>query len=185
MADNISLKTTQRGLNSCSNHDTNDHLGFLEGKASSNISSSRSIEERDIHGHASVDDDVEWDDEIGEEEENKLALGLIGCIWTERNINPTAFMNTIKSIWAPKFGLEISNIGKNVYQFQFHHWRAKRKVMDGQPWHFDHHAVILGELGDLEKPSAADLFFLPVWVRFYDVPFKGRNNGGECYYFRE
>lgn len=48
---------------------------------------------------------------MGEEEENKLALGLIGRIWTKRNVNPNAFMNIIKSIWALKYGLEISDIG--------------------------------------------------------------------------
>lgn len=117
---------------------------------------------------------------MGEEEEKKLALGLIGIIWTERNFNSNAFMNTIKSIWALKHGLEISNIGKNKFQFQFHHWRDKKKVLDGQPWHFDHYALLFEEINDLEKPSETDLFQLPVWVRFYDIPFKGRHNEGNA-----
>lgn len=89
-------------------------------------------------------------------------------------------MSTIKGIWALKHGLEISIIGKNLYQFQFHHWQDKKKVVEGQPGHFDHYALILGELGDMEKPSEIDLFFLPVWVRFYDIPFKGRQNEGNA-----
>lgn len=77
-----------------------------------------------------------------------------------------------------KFGLEISNIGKNKFQFQFHHWRDKRRVLEGQPWHFDHYALLLGELNELEKPSEAELCMLPVWARFYDVSFKERQNEG-------
>lgn len=124
------------------------------------------------------EEEVIWEDDVGEEEEKKLALGLIGKIWTARTVNPNAFMNTIKGIWMLKHGLEISNIGKNMYQFQFHHWRDQKKVVKGQPWHFDHYALLLGELGDMEKPSATVLFHLPVWARFYDISFKGRQNKG-------
>lgn len=122
------------------------------------------------------DDDVEWEDQVGDEEENKLQLGLVGRIWTERNVNPGAFMNTIKSIWALKFGMEISNIGKNKFLFQFHHWRDKKKVLDGQPWHFDHYALLLGEVRGMDTPSEINLYHLPVWARFYNVPFKGCQN---------
>lgn len=126
------------------------------------------------------EDGVVWEDDVGEEEEKKLALGLIGRIWTKRTVNPNAFMSTIKNIWALKHGIKTSNIGKNKYLFQFHHWRDKRKVVEGQPWHFDHYAILLGELGEIEKPSEAVLFRLPIWVRFYDVPFKGRYNEGNA-----
>lgn len=109
-----------------------------------------------------------------------MALGLISKIWTERNVNPNAFMNTINSIWALKNGLEISSIGKNKFRFQFHHWRDNKKVLDGQPWHFNHYALLLGEIQELEKLSEAELFHLPIWVRFYDIPFKGRQNDGNA-----
>lgn len=125
--------------NLCSNPNSNSaDKTFLEPEDLSNILSGQRNEDGYLHKEGSDDDDVEWEDEVGEEEEHKLALGLIGRLWTERNVNPNAFMNTIKSLWALKHGLEISLIGKNKFQFQFHHWRDKRKVVDGQPWHFDH-----------------------------------------------
>lgn len=52
--------------------------------------------------------------------------------------------------------------------------------MKGQPWHFDHYALVLGELNDLENPFEAELCMLPVWARFHDVPFKGRQNEGNA-----
>jgi uncharacterized protein DUF4283 len=100
-----------------------------------------------LHPDSEDEEEVVWEDDVGEEEEKRLALGLIGHIWTERTVNSNAFMNTIKSIWALKYGIEISNIGRNKYQFQFHHWKDKRKVLEGQPWHFDHYAFLLGEVG--------------------------------------
>lgn len=32
-----------------------------------------------------------WEDDVGEEEERKMALGLAGKIWMERTVNPNAF----------------------------------------------------------------------------------------------
>lgn len=153
--------------------DNLDHGKGIIREASS--SSKQSDPSLSIHG-SDDEEEVIWEDDIGKDEANRLALGLICKIWTSRMVNPNAFISTINGIWALKHGLEISNIGKNLYQLQFHHWRDKNKVVDGQPWHFDHHALIMGDIGDLEKPSEADLYWLLVWVRFYDIPFKGRQN---------
>ncbi|XP_021741925.1 uncharacterized protein LOC110708126 [Chenopodium quinoa] len=76
----------------------------------------------------------------------------------------------------PKHGVDISNIGKNRFLFQFYHWRDKQRVLDEQPWHFDRHALILGETTDSVKPSDIELFHLPMWIRVYNLPFKGRLN---------
>lgn len=134
-----------KALNSCSNLHSGNGDSFLEREVSRGSFSGQN--NGDVVGHRSEseDEEVVWADEVGEDEENQLALGMIGRIWTECNVNPNAFMNTIKGIWALKYGLEISNIGKNMFQFQFHHWRDKQKVIEGQPWHFDHYALLLGE----------------------------------------
>ncbi|KAL2930751.1 Leukocyte antigen CD37 [Bienertia sinuspersici] len=81
--------------------------------------------------------EVEWVDDGVEDEEARIQLSLVGKMWTERHINANAFMSTMRNIWQPKHGVEITNIGKNTYVFQFFHWRDKAKVVDGQPWHFD------------------------------------------------
>lgn len=120
------------------------------------------------------DDAIEWKEDDGEDEEARIELGLVGKIWTKRSINATAFMNTIKKAWQLTHGLDISSIGENTYVFQFHHWRDKLRVIEEKPWHFDRHAILLSDItGDI-KPSEMELFELPMWVRVYNLPFKGR-----------
>ena len=119
---------------------------------------------------------VVWVDEGEDEEEARLALGVVGKIWTDRHINVNAFMSTMKNVWQPASGVDISNIGPNTYVFQFHHWRDKQRVMERQPWHFDNHAIILGDITGNTKPSDMELWELPMWVRVYNLPFKGRLN---------
>lgn len=49
-------------------------------------------------------------------------------------------------------------------------------MVEGQPWHFDNHAILLGDIEGNSKPSDLELYQLPMWVRVYNLPFKGRLN---------
>ncbi|KAL2895369.1 GTPase Der [Bienertia sinuspersici] len=98
-------------------------------------------------------ENIEWIEEGEEEDDARVELGLVGRLWTNRNVNINAFMSTIKNAWQPKHGVEISNIGKNMFVFQFHHWRDKHRVIEDQPWHFDWHALLLGDVDSSGKPS--------------------------------
>ena len=120
------------------------------------------------------EDAIDWVEGETEAEDDRVELGLVGKIWTGRHINVNAFMATIKNIWQPKHGLDISAMGKNMFAFQFYHWRDKQRVLEGQPWHFDHHALLLEEIDESIRPSDMEIFAFPMWVRVYNLPFKGR-----------
>ncbi|XP_021738181.1 uncharacterized protein LOC110704670 [Chenopodium quinoa] len=119
---------------------------------------------------------VVWEEDGVAEDEERVELRLVGKIWTDRHINVSAFMNTVRTIWQPKHGLDISSSGKNLFAFQFYHWKDKQRVIEGQPWHFDRHVLVLGEIEGNKKPSEMELHEFPMWVRVYNLPFKGRLN---------
>ncbi|KAL2933269.1 hypothetical protein RDABS01_016388 [Bienertia sinuspersici] len=122
------------------------------------------------------DDSIDWVFEGENDEEQKLALAMVVKVLTDRNINSNAFISTIKKVWRPFHNLEASNVGKNLFFFQFFHWRDKQRVMENQPWHFDRHVLLLGDVDGSTKPSDLDLSRLPIWARVYDLPFAGRKN---------
>lgn len=122
------------------------------------------------------EEEVLWDDEGDEGQEDRLSLALVGKIWSNRSINPNAFITTMKGIWVTRYGLDINHVGKNTFQFQFFHWKDKEKILAGQPWHFDKFSILFGELENITNLSDIQLFHIPMWVRYYDVPFKGRSN---------
>lgn len=76
---------------------------------------------------------MEWEEDGEEDEKARFKLGVVGKIWTTRNINVNAFMTTIKNVWQLKHGMDISNVGKNMYVFQFYHWKDKARILEGQP----------------------------------------------------
>ncbi|KAJ4848846.1 hypothetical protein Tsubulata_018507 [Turnera subulata] len=86
-----------------------------------------------------------------EEEEVDLSasLCLVAKLWTERPFNARAFMNTMKQIWRPVHGVEVSQPDRNLFVFQFFHWRDKQRILDQEPWNFDDQVVLIKELSAL------------------------------------
>ncbi|KAJ4841493.1 hypothetical protein Tsubulata_011851 [Turnera subulata] len=72
----------------------------------------------------------------------KPTLILVGKLWSERGFNGRAFMQTMTLLWAVKKDLQISELAKNLFMFKFTDERDKKKVLDGELWHFDHHVLI-------------------------------------------
>uniref|UniRef100_A0A803MTJ7 Amino acid transporter transmembrane domain-containing protein n=1 Tax=Chenopodium quinoa TaxID=63459 RepID=A0A803MTJ7_CHEQI len=106
--------------------------------------------------------EIDWIDE-GEEEEEvaKIELGVVGKVWTDRNINANTLISLMQKIWKPKHGLEANCVGKNLFIFQFHHWKDKAFVMDSQPWHFDHHVIVLSDVEGNTRISDVQLYYIP------------------------
>lgn len=115
-------------------------------------------EKEEMHGS---DDVCEWVEHGNDEEDDRISLGLVGKLWSERILNPTAL---------------VKMIGKNLFQFQFYHWRDKEKVIKGQPWHFDKVALLLADMDAALKPADIQFFTLPIWVKMYNILFRGRGN---------
>lgn len=125
-----------------------------------------------------VEEEVEW--EVGEEDikdaKISLMIMIIGKLWTRRNVNPNALMATIKNVRHPHHGLEAKSLGHNKFSFQFFHWRDKKHILHKQPWHFERHALCLCEIEGDALSSEVNPHHIPMWVRLYDLPFKGRSN---------
>uniref|UniRef100_A0A803MR69 Reverse transcriptase zinc-binding domain-containing protein n=1 Tax=Chenopodium quinoa TaxID=63459 RepID=A0A803MR69_CHEQI len=51
--------------------------------------------------------DVVEVEDAEEDEDARVELGLVGKLWTNRNVNVNAFISTMKNVWQPKHGLEI------------------------------------------------------------------------------
>lgn len=63
----------------------------------------------------------------------KESYVLIGRFLTEKNINFTAMQIVLASIWRPKEGVEIHDLGGMHYSFVFYHPLDVQKVVEGGP----------------------------------------------------
>ncbi|KAL8507729.1 hypothetical protein ACS0TY_018321 [Phlomoides rotata] len=62
--------------------------------------------------------------------------------------------NRIASIWRPKKGLYVKDIGEGRYVFQFFHIMDMKRIEDGSPWSFGTYLLLLHRL-DKEGSSTA------------------------------
>lgn len=56
---------------------------------------------------------------------------LVGRFLTDKNINFNAMRNVLSSLWRPKEGMEIHDLGASRYSFVFYHKLDLQKVIDG------------------------------------------------------
>ncbi|XVF55830.1 hypothetical protein PTKIN_Ptkin06aG0068000 [Pterospermum kingtungense] len=49
-------------------------------------------------------------------------------------------------IWQPRRGVNIKDLGSQIYMFQFYHVVDLQRVYDGGPWSFNNHLLVLHKL---------------------------------------
>lgn len=115
-----------------------------------------------------------FDEEVGTDSGQDIALSLVGKVLTVRSFNFEALKRTLNQIWAISNGALFRTIENGFFVVQFASLRDKSKVMAGRPWTFDQNLVLLNEIeGDLQ-PSNLSLTRCPFWVRLYNLPLAYR-----------
>lgn len=106
----------------------------------------------------------------GAPEQKKETYVLVGRFLTEKNINFSAMQNVLASLWRPREGMEIHDIGGHRYSFVFFHVLDLKKVIEGGPWTFEQNLLIYHKLGEKEDPHLVPLNQTDMWVQIYDLP---------------
>ena len=84
---------------------------------------------------------------------------LVGTFLADPSLNFNVMKHKMDSIWRPGRGINIKDLGSRLILFQFYHLIDLRRVMDGGPWSFDNHLLVLHELKSDESPAEVPLYF--------------------------
>lgn len=103
-------------------------------------------------------------------QEKKTTYVLVGRFLTENNINFQAMQNVMASLWRPKEGMEIQDIGGYKYSFVFYHIMDLRKVIEGGPWSFEQNTLVYKQVNGTEDLQTMELNKVEIWVQVHDVP---------------
>lgn len=96
--------------------------------------------------------------------EQQQAYVLIGRFLTEKNINFNAMQNVMASLWRPKEGMEVNDIGGMRYSFTFFHKMDIHKVIDEGPWSFEQATLLTHQLEMGEDPCTVKMQDVEMWV---------------------
>ncbi|XP_074356269.1 uncharacterized protein LOC141695969 [Apium graveolens] len=133
---------------------------------------SSSVNMEDMYSRLSLEEEEEGGVVIGVEDvgRQKDSFVLIGRFLTDRNINFQAMQNVLASLWRPKEGVEIRDIGGQRFSFVFYHKLDLQKVIEGGPWTFEQSLLLHQSLKANEDPQRVQLNTMDIWVQIYDLP---------------
>lgn len=119
------------------------------------------------------DDEEEVLDFQGQATQERRAdvnLCLVGRFLTHKTIRVHMMKERMATIWEPVRGVSIKEVEKGIFVFQFFHRMDMQKVLNGGPWSFDNHLLILGQIGANETPAQVPLFHVNFWVQVHELP---------------
>lgn len=95
---------------------------------------------------------------------SRFDLCLAGKSIVPKQTNVNALRNTFRTIWRPKHGLAVRDVGIDLFIFQIFHYEDKYRVLDGWLWAFDDQLFVIRELGGLQMSSDLDFTSSPFWI---------------------
>lgn len=102
-----------------------------------------------IYGLRNMKQTAEEEEVIAISDEGRLPeiescnLSLIGKFLTWKAFNKRAAMNTLRIVWGIQTGMQILEVGLNLFQFKFQSNFDLNRVLKGGPWSFDNQLLML------------------------------------------
>ncbi|XP_074337126.1 uncharacterized protein LOC141674299 [Apium graveolens] len=130
----------------------------------------QSLEE--MYSRITLEDEDEGGVDIGGEEGVVEAQKfiLIGRFLTEKIVNFNAMQNMMASLWRPKEGMEVHDLGGFRYSFVFYHVLDLQRVLEGGPWSFEQSTLVCHQLSGNEDPHTVQLKETNMWIQVYNIP---------------
>ena len=96
-------------------------------------------------------------------------LCLAGRFLTDRSINFNATRNKVARLWRPGRGMCTRELSDSKYLIQFFHSVDMKRVLEGAPWAFDNHLLLLHRLVEGDVPRQIPVNHVDFWVQIYEL----------------
>ncbi|XP_059429026.1 uncharacterized protein LOC132162821 [Corylus avellana] len=87
-----------------------------------------------------------------------------------KKVNKDAFKTVLSRIWRTLGGVIFKELDDNIWLFEFEDVDGLRRVLEGRPWSFDRHILVLNEFNGSTPPSQMAFTHSPFWVQIHDMP---------------
>lgn len=98
--------------------------------------------------------EIDAADESTDEEDRYT---LVGSLWSDCPFNNQAMLGLMKSLWRPRKGMDTDVLSDNRFLFTLY-WKGDMdRILEGRPWMFDKHVLLLQPIQRMEQPSKVAL----------------------------
>ncbi|KAL5739858.1 hypothetical protein ACOSQ2_029038 [Xanthoceras sorbifolium] len=105
----------------------------------------------------------------------KLSKSLVGQLIAHKEVNREAFRAIISTIWRTTKRVDVESIGMNSFVFRFKCQWDRKRVLEGGPWSFDKHLLILQEVDGTSRVSNIEFRYVSFWIQFHNLPLSCLN----------
>ncbi|XP_030923276.1 uncharacterized protein LOC115950175 [Quercus lobata] len=114
---------------------------------------------------------IEIPEEGRKEGMESCALSLIGKFLTCRSFNRKAAITTLKRAWGLEEGLQMIEVGTNLFQLKFQTEFEMDRVFKGGPWSFDNQVLLLTRWKAGMMANNVRFDSVALWVQIWGTPF--------------
>ena len=120
---------------------------------------------------AEEEEDIQVSEEGPVDELEGCVLSLIGKFLTCKPYNRKATKNTLRRAWGLEEGLQISEVGSNLFQFKFQSEYELNRILKGGPCTFDNQLLMLTRWKAGMSANNVALEHASLWIQIWRVPF--------------
>ncbi|XP_060964110.1 uncharacterized protein LOC133033413 [Cannabis sativa] len=111
------------------------------------------------------------EDDTGGVSQTSRTICLVFRILSPRTIKLEWFEDAMRNAWITRGPLTFSEYGSGMFMVEFHCEGDMRRVLEGQPWHFDHCLVTCANHAGLDTLLPNHLRYSPFWIQVHSIPF--------------
>uniref|UniRef100_A0A803P998 DUF4283 domain-containing protein n=1 Tax=Cannabis sativa TaxID=3483 RepID=A0A803P998_CANSA len=111
------------------------------------------------------------EDDTGGVSQHSRTFCLVFRILSPRTIKLEWFEVAMRNAWITRGPLTFSEYGSGMFMVEFHYEGDMRRVLEGQPWHFDHCLVTCANPAGLDTLLPNQLRYSPFWIQVHSIPF--------------
>ena len=82
-----------------------------------------------------------------------------------------ASLNTLRAAWGMQSGIQILEVGSNLFQFKFQSEFDLNQILKGGPWSFDNQLLMLTNWRKGMTVSNVKLGYASLWIQIWGAPF--------------
>ena len=98
-------------------------------------------------------------------------LSLIGKFLTCRPFNRKAAITTLKRAWGLEEGVQMIEVGTNLFELKFQIEFEMDRVLKGGPWSFDNQVLLLTRWKARMTMDNVQFDLVALWVQIWGTPF--------------
>ncbi|KAH7835506.1 hypothetical protein Vadar_026778 [Vaccinium darrowii] len=111
--------------------------------------------------------DLDPDDIKASEEECRTSL--FGKIISQKPVNLGGLKTTMGLVWGNPKNFRVIEIGKGIYQFIFPTETDTIRILNGKPWFFNNHFLILEKWNPKVQPVQYCFDYTPIWIQIWGL----------------